>query len=354
MHTSKIKDFTGESIYVGIDSHLKSWKVTLMSDEMELRSFTQPPESEILVKFLTKNYPGATYKCVYEAGFAGYEPQRIMNRYGVDCIVINPLDVPTSDKEKRTKSDQVDSRKLARALKNNDLKGIYIPPIDQQESRSLLRVRSRISRDSTRIKNRIKFYLMFFHVSIPKEYSSSKWSTGFIDWLSKLEFNGYSQKAFTLLLEELKMLKALETQATSYLKELSEDIRYKEDIALLMTIPGVGRLTALVLLTELGDINRFKSIKNLCSYCGLIPDSRSSGESSYIGRNTRRGNAYLKHVLVECAWMSIRYDPALLLFYKESIKTMEANKAIIKVTRKLLNRIRFVLKTKTSYVNGVA
>jgi transposase len=353
MNSTKLKDFTGESIYVGIDSHLKSWKITLMSDELELRSFTQPAESETLIKFLNKNYPGASFKCVYEAGFGGYQPQRILSSKGIECIVINPLDVPTSDKEKRNKSDQIDSRKLARGLKNNDLKGIYIPSLEQQEARALLRVKNRIGRDSTRIKNRIKFYLMFFGIKIPAEFTAKKWTNGFVEWLNKLAFNGYSQKAFDILIKELKMLKELEVQTNVYLKELSEDHRYKKDIDLLFSIPGIGKPTALVLLTEIGDINRFNSIKSLCSYCGLIPDTRSSGESTYVGRNTRRGNKYLKHVLVECAWMAIRYDPALLLFYKESLKSMEPNKAIIKVTRKLLNRIRFVLKNKISYVNGV-
>ena len=97
---TNLTNFSGESIYVGIDSHLKSWNVTIMSEEMELRNFTQEPDSKKLSSFLQRNYPGADYKCVYEAGFAGFNAQRALNAEGISCIVIHPADVPTSDKEK--------------------------------------------------------------------------------------------------------------------------------------------------------------------------------------------------------------------------------------------------------------
>jgi len=68
-----------------------------------------------------------------------------------------------------------------------------------------------------------------------------------------------------------------------------------------------------------------------------------------VGRITKRGNVYLKYILIEVSWMSIRYDPSLLLTYKSAVRIMDSNKAIIKVAHKLLNRIRFVLKNKEKY-----
>jgi transposase len=133
---TNLRNFRGESIYVGIDSHLKSWKVTVMSDEMELRSFTQEPDSKKLSLFLQRNYPDANFKCVYEAGFAGFNAQRELTSEGINCIVIHPADVPTTDKGKRQKSDRIDSRKFARGLKNGDFKSIYIPELLQQQDRS--------------------------------------------------------------------------------------------------------------------------------------------------------------------------------------------------------------------------
>jgi len=105
-----------------------------------------------------------------------------------------------------------------------------------------------------------------------------------------------------------------------------------------------GILTAMTFLTEIGDINRFKNIDHLCSYCGLAPDCHNSGQTERIMGITRRGNIILKTILIECSWMAIRKDPALLLYYKQLLPRMNGNKAIVKVARKLLNRIAYVMR----------
>lgn len=346
---TNLKDFSGESIYVGIDSHLKSWNVTVMSEEMELRNFTQEPDSKKLSSFLQRNYPGADYQCVYEAGFAGFNAQRALSAEGINCIVIHPADVPTSDKEKRQKSDRVDSRKLARGLKNGDLDAIYIPDIRQQQDRSLLRVNDKITRDTTRAKNRVKMFLMHFGIAVPKELQGKDWTKDFMNWLAQVRPGGKADISFAILLKEFHMLREQEAMLDKQIKELSEQTDYKEKVKLLMGIPGVGRQTAMILLTEIGDINRFPTLKELSAYFGLIPDCHGSGETMRVGRNTKRGNVYLKYILIEVAWMSIRYDSSLLLTYKSAVRMMDGNKAIVKVARKLLNRIRFVLKNNKAY-----
>lgn len=132
--------------------------MTLMSSEMELCSFTQPPESRKLASYLKAHYPGAEFQCVYEAGFSGFTAQRELSAEGINCIVIHPADVPTTDREKRQKSDVIDSRKLVRGLKNGDLKPLYVPGLQQQQDRSLLRTYDKLVRNTTRVKNRIKFF----------------------------------------------------------------------------------------------------------------------------------------------------------------------------------------------------
>lgn len=122
---------------------------------------------------------------------------------------------------------------------------------------------------------------------------------------------------------------------------------------LVVTIPSIGLISAMTLLTEIGDIKRFKTIDQLCSYCGLTPLIHNSGETERTGGLSRRGNAFIKPILIECAWMAIRKDPALLLYYKQLLPRMNGNKAIIKVARKLLNRIRYVLVNQKEYVTGV-
>src|ERR1700722_5220138 len=119
--------FKGQTIFVGIDVHKKSWAVCIRDENMELRKFSQLPSPEILALHLKTNYPDAAYKCVYESGFAGFSTQRELEKLGIGCMVVHAADVPTNHKEMQMKTDQRDCRKLATALAGNNLTPIYIP-----------------------------------------------------------------------------------------------------------------------------------------------------------------------------------------------------------------------------------
>lgn len=351
MTTSKTKvlDFSGQTIFIGLDVHLKNWSVTLHSEEFELKTYSQIPKPSILAHYLRENYPGAKYKAVYEAGFCGFTIQRELSAHGIECDVIHAADVPTSDKEKKQKSDKVDSRKLARMNKNNDTQGIYIPSIEQQEERNLLRARGKIVRDSTRVKNRIKGYLKFQGVEM-----EVNWSKKDLEALRELAFTTDAGTwAFTAYLNELEYLRGQELKLDKQIKALSQSEKYKEDMALLHSVPSVGLISGMTFLTEIGDINRFKRFDDLCSFFGLIPNCHSSGDTEKVGHITRRGNPHLKWILIECAWMAVRKDQALLQYYKELLPRMDSNKAIIRIARRLLSRIRHVLKTKEKYQKGI-
>ncbi len=127
--------FEGQVIFIGIDVHKESWAVNLRHCHRELDKFSMNPSPETLAKHLRKNYPGAEYRSVYEAGFCGFWAHRRLCELGIQNIVINPADVPTSGKERDRKNDTVDSRKLARELENRTLEGIYVPPEDNLELR---------------------------------------------------------------------------------------------------------------------------------------------------------------------------------------------------------------------------
>jgi transposase len=110
----------------------------------------------------------------------------------------------------------------------------------------------------------------------------------------------------------------------------------------------------MVFLSEICDVSRFANAEQLAAYIGMIPMCHSSGEKDGTGNITVRGHAFMRWNLIEAAWQAVRKDPAMTLFYAERCKRMDKNKAIVKVARKLINRIYFVLKRKTEYVNGVA
>jgi len=351
---TKVNNFTGQDIYVGIDTHFKSWMVSIYSDEFELKTFSQAPDVEQLSGYLRKHYPGANYKLAYEAGFCGFGIQRAFAQKTIDCIVIQPGDVPTSDKDKKRKQDKVDSRKIARGLRNGDLNAVFIPDEQQEADRQLIRSRAKLTKDLTAVKNRIKAFLKVRGIPIPDTYSEGAWTEKFIDWISTLEFSATSNKiALSAYKEELVFLMAKQKQLGKAIEDLSETERYKDDVRLLKTIPSIGILSAMIILTEIGDVNRFKKPEHLFSYCGITPNCHNSGDKEYTGSISKRGNAVLKTMLIECSWMAVRKDPALLLYYKQQLPKMVPNKAIVKVARKLASRIRYVLKEKKEYVIGI-
>jgi transposase len=109
----------------------------------------------------------------------------------------------------------------------------------------------------------------------------------------------------------------------------------------------------MLLLTELYDMNRFKTLDTLCSYVGLIPNTSSSGEKDTKTGMTSRRNALLRAAIIESAWTAVRKDPALMMAFNELCKHMIKTKAIIRIARKLLSRIRYVLKNQQAYVPAV-
>jgi transposase len=103
-------------------------------------------------------------------------------------------------------------------------------------------------------------------------------------------------------------------------------------------------------LTEIEDINRFPSTDHFAAYVGLVPSCHNTGDKENNGDITSRAKKILRDLIVECAWCATQKDPALHIAFCKLCKRMEPNKAIIRIARKLLNRIYRVLKTKTEYV----
>lgn len=346
-------DFTGQPIYIGLDVHKKSWTVSIFMEHLEHKTFTQPPAVATLVSYLHRHFPGAQYAAVYEAGFCGFWIHDQLQAHGIACRVANPADIPTRDKERRRKGDRSDSRKLARGLRSGEIEGIYVPARAAVEDRSLIRTRQAMVRKQTRCKNQIKSLLHFYGIPVPED--SRSWSRNFIRSLEALRLERPSGTlALTAHLTELLQLRQIVAQLNRDVLALSRTDEYREPVQLLRSIPGISTLSAMVFLTELGDLSRFASLDKLCGYVGLTPDTHASGEKAGIGDITRRCNPVLRSLLIECSWTAVRKDPALALAYHGFCKRTRKTKAIVKIARKLLNRIRFVLNNRCRYVSSLA
>jgi len=351
MNKSNKLDFTGQPIYVGLDVHKKSWSVSIFTQHCEHKTFTQPPEVDKLAYYLGRNFPGAQYYSVYEAGFSGFWIHDQLRAKGIDCIVVNPADVPTRDKERTKKRDPVDCRKLARSLRSREIEGIYVPSRGKLEDRSLIRTRQSMVRKQTRCKNQIKAILFFYGVVIPEEREMGHWSRRFIRWIERIRMERTSGDiALKAHLEELSHLRQLIASLNRAILRLARTEEYRSLVRLLKSVPGISTLTAMILLSELGEVTRFPSLDELSCYVGLIPDTQESGEKEYVGGITQRRHSQLRWLLIEASWVAVRKDPALLMAFQEYCKRMRKTKGIVKIARKLLNRIRYVLKNQAEYV----
>jgi len=356
---TKVKqlDFTGTTIFCGLDVHKVSWRVNVRDSELELKDFTQPADAGLLHRHLTKNYPGAKYKAGYEAGFCGFGIQRQLSALGIECVLLNAADIPKADKDRRQKNDKRDARSISQELcSKRNLQGIYVPTPAWEHARTLVRNRQQQISDSTRCKCRIWHFLHFSGLPAPsKEEAGQYWSRKFVKKLEDMDCNGSNSLKAALQIKLLDYLhkRDLLLQSTRAIRSMYRQPSYWPFMKLILSIPGIGEINAAIILFELQDIHRFKTFDNLCSYVGLVPDTDDSGESKRNKGLTHRRNTNLREALIESSWILITKDPAMLLKYKDYCKHMHKNKAIIRIARHLLARINYVLRKQTEYVSGL-
>ena len=227
-------------------------------------------------------------------------------------------------------------------MSNGDLTPIYVPHRDALEDRCLIRSRRNLVKQQTRFKNRIKAMLTRYGILVPEQFENSRWSGQFINWLEEIEMHRPAGKmALQIDIDELKRYRSQVATADRAIRELSKTDLYKERVHNLLTIPGVGIITAMTLLTEIVDINRFENSDKFAAFIGLIAGEHSSGEEDHVTHTklTSRCNKYLRSMLIESAWVAARKDPALMLYYHNAIKRMKASKAIIRVTDRKSTRL---------------
>jgi transposase len=347
-------DFSGKTIFIGIDLHNKDWQVGQYYNGLILGNHRIGGNSKELIDFLKKRYAGATLKCVYESCAWGFNLQRQLASAGIDCIVVHAGDVPGSDKEKKNKTDKVDAVRLARHHAARLLEAINVPDEQLQKERNLMRFRKRLVGDLTRSKNRLKSLLKFQGIDIPEQINSSHWSARFLKWVEEQAAkDSLLQDTVELMLEEVKMQRQLLLKTEKKLRLLMKTDRYAPKAKLLTGVPGVGPQLSTLFLLEVGDINRFKGFDELNNFIGFYPGSNSSGEKDIDTGISKRRHKQLRTMMVEAAWQAIRKDPALLDCYEQLTKRMKGNEAIIRIARKLLRRMRAVLITGQEYEKGV-
>lgn len=339
-------------LFIGMDVHKKSWTVHFKTDLFDNKTVTMPSEPKALISYVTNHFEDHEVSCCYEAGCCGYWIARALEKQGWTVSVVNPADVPRSDKQGWQKTDKIDSRNLCKHLEDGNLQGICIPGEEQEQLRSLFRRRIHLARQLRLIKNHIKSQLLYYGIKLPESYDNPNWSRGMKDWLGKIKWKFISgAETLRSRLKQLEFIWYEELHISTVLRAYCRK-HYKKDYYLYKSVPGIGGITAAGMLSELGDIRRFTRLEELAAIVGLVPGIYQSSETRINLGLTKRSNHQLRSLLVEASWVAVRTDMALQQYYRKHAHR-EPNKAIIKVAHKLLSRIRAVIISGVPYQMGV-
>ena len=304
-------------LFIGLDVHKLKWSVCIRTEEFEHRTFQQKADTGMLHQYIKKHFPDYFVTIAYEAGCFGFWISRELEALGYCCLVLNAADIPGSDKEEKRKSDHSDCRKIARELSQGDIRGIYQPSLNQESFRCMYRQRITLTIDLRKAKGRIRSLLSCYGIKCPVEFERNNWSRAFRSWLGSLQFQYPTlRQAMDSMLRRLDFLRReildLELQIRNYVRT-----HHNKEYKRLMSIPGIGPIVSQAVLAEVGDINRFKRIDDLCSFIGLVPNIYQSGDTLRVGGLTNRCHSILRSYFVESAWIAVRRDPELTAYYKK-------------------------------------
>ena len=343
---------TTPKLWIGIDFHKKTWRVHFRTDLISGNPFSMEPDPDILHKKVTKEFAGYSVEIVYECGCFGYWAHREFDSYGWRSIVVNPCDIPRISKQKFTKTDSIDARNLSKLLKAGLLRSVTVPDMKREQLRSLFRRRVHTVMYTRSIKVRLKAQLLYYGIKIPKEMDNAAWTKNFRQWVKDIEWEYETGKV--TMMSNIKQVEYLHYETNEISNHLRKYCRnnYKKEYDLLRSVPGVGPLTAICFISEVGDIKRFKNFKQLSCLVGMMPTTYQSSDTKRTQGLTPRALRIMRSYLVEASWQAIRIDPVLREYYKKHTGK-KPNDIIVKVARKLLSRMYGVLRTRTEYEIGL-
>jgi transposase len=340
-------DYTGHTIFIGVDVHKRNYVVAVVLEGTVARKFSMEAKPSNLTNYIKKNFNEANeVRTVYEAGFCGFGLHRMLKNAGFSSIVVNPASI-NIEANNRVKTDKKDAVKLAMELYYNRLRPIYVPNELQEAHRILLRTREQISKQRAKVANQIKSKLTYLGKIECCE--TRKISIKYIKELKTRLRNLPDEIVFSmdLLFDNwiflTRKLFSIRRRIRSAAKKSNIEPIYR-------SVPGIGEISSQYLIAELGNMSRFKNEKQLFSYTGLTPCEYSSGDKVRRGNISRQGPPRLRNLMVEAAWRAIRDDPSLKKMYENISIRRGGNRAIVAIARKLIGRIRSCLKQNTFYV----
>jgi len=317
-----------KSVISGMDVHERTIKVCTAAHDgaTEVKTFANTEEGRAaLIRYLqslAKKYGCGKIETAYEACMLGFELHDALSDAGIVNHVLAPSLMRKSRKDVKRKTDEADARMIFETLRGhllagNELPAVWIPPPELREDREVVRARLEVGNKVTQIKTQIQMLLKKHGVRKPAGLGDS-WTMLHRKWLHGLLTCGGpalppgGKVVLSSLLRQLAMLEKEIQTLDEAVEALSHKPRYQIACqALVKQIKGVGLLTAMVFLTEIGDLNRFGNRRKLGAFLGLAPTSNESGEvTNRKGHITRSGTSRVRWVLCQASWVRLQHDEA--------------------------------------------
>ena len=340
-------------VFSGLDVDKRSISVTFTDHDRFLKSLRMPYSAEHLLNHVRKHFPNKKVAFVYEAGPTGYGLYDGIVAQGYPCLIAAPSMIPKAPGQ-RVKTNRLDSRSLSENLRGGQLKSIHVPSLLYRELRHLTQLRDVLVSELVGMKQRIKSLLLFEGIEFPPAPAGSQWSFLVKDKLRKLACSGTVRFKLDQLLDSLEFNEKQVLKAIREIRRFCQnDPELSQCMQYLMTLPGIGWITASQLLARIGDWRELNNIRQLGGFLGLVPTEHSTGERTDRGSITRTGDERLRSKLIQASWSAIRQDGELREFfrtvYRKHPREVASRVAIVAVARKLSVRVAVVLMKQRPY-----
>ncbi len=286
------------------------------------------------LKRMSKANGGARIILAYEAssqGFGLYDRCRLID---IECIILAPTKIKRSAKGKKSKTDKKDALDILEVLRGhylagNKLPSIWIPDDATRNDRELVRSRLDLGNKLVSVKTQVQTLLKRLGIRRPRTIKTT-WTKTYIEWLTNVEIHGAQEEVLSSLLRQIEFYDAEIQLVDKSLLALSLTERYEKPCAALVEeIVGVGLLTAMVFLTEMGDLSRFSNRKKVGAFVGLVPKSNESGEADDRKSSiTRQGSWRLRKVACQASWVRVRCDAGEKVVYERLVARNPKKKKI--------------------------
>ncbi len=288
--------------FIGLDVHKETIAIAVAdSGRAAPRSLGVIHNSlDDLRKILRKIGSPSSLRVCYEAGPCGYVVYRFLRRLKIECRVVAPSLIPRKPGD-RIKTDRRDALALARLLRSGELTATWVPDPQHEALRDLVRAREDAIQDHLRARHRLSKFLLRLGVTSPA--SVRAWSIKYQRWLDTLRWGDRAQElVFTEYRHNLEEISRRVARLEHELEAVAQSSSHAQTIAALQALRGIKLITAVTVVSEVGDISRFQTPRQLMAYAGLVPSEHSSGGRVRRGGVTKTGNAHLRRVVVETAW----------------------------------------------------